>query len=251
VSQNLINTINKSESCWRKLESSHQSKIFGNQYNIQVTRALTNTANPNVRNQDESLAQQITTHFLTGAAFPENDAHISRSGFVSRPPTPYQQPWSLEDGEVWLAHGLGTYFFQLQARGDFKQAGAAAILITDRAVRLLLGVSSVEKPTAISPKSRGEKHIPNSHFEARTWRFLELSEIGAGDLLLLKHWKLEPVILRVPWARSLAAMISGLRLIAKQPLALEDGVIDSRKPGFNQAFELPKTLILEAKTTPK
>ncbi len=220
-------------------------------YNTHVNRALPTTVNSKVRNQDEILATQITNHFLTGAAFPENDAHISRIGFASRAPTPYQHSWSLEEGEVWLAHGLGTYFYQLQAKGDFKQAGAAAILITNRNVRLLLGISSVPKPTGIAPKSRGEKHAANSHFEVKTWRYLEISEIGAGDLLLLKHWKLEPIILRVPWARSLAAMISGLRLIAKHPLALEDGVIDSRKPGFNQAFELPKTLILEAKTTPK
>jgi hypothetical protein len=210
-----------------------------------VTRALTNSVNPVARNQDESLAEQITTHFLTGTPFPENDAHISRTGFVSRPPTPYQHPWSLEDGEVWLAHGLGTYFFQLQSRGDFKQAGAAAILITNRAVRLLLGVSNVEKPTALAPKSRGEKHVANSHFESKIWRYLEISEIGAGDLLLLKHWKLEPVILRVPWARSLAAMISGLRLIAKQPLALENSVIDNQKPtGFGK-LENSSELILD------
>jgi hypothetical protein len=191
---------------------------------------LTNSVNPVARNQDEILAEQITNHFLTGTAFPENDAHISRFGFSSNPPTPFQQLWTLAEDEVWLAHGLGTYFYQLQSRGDFKQAGAAAILITNHAVRLLLGVSSVEKPTGIALKSRGEKHAANSHFETKTWRYLEISEIGAGDLLLLKHWKLEPVILRVPWARSLAAMISGMRLIAKQPLALENGVIDARKP---------------------
>ena len=194
-----------------------------------MTRALTNSVNPVTRSRDEILAEQITNHFLTGSAFPENDAHISRTGFISNPPTPYQHPWLLEEDEVWLAHGLGTYFYQLQSRGDFKQAGAAAILITNRAVRLLLGISSVEKPTGIAPKSRGEKHGANSYFETKTWRFLEIAEIGAGDLLLLKHWKHEPVILRVPWARSLAATISGLRLIAKQPLALENSVVDSQK----------------------
>jgi hypothetical protein len=210
-----------------------------------VNRVLPSTVNKVARNQDEILATQITNHFFTGAAFPENDAHISRTGFVSRPPTPYQHSWSLEDDEVWLAHGLGTYFFQLQSRGDFKQAGAAAILITDRAVRLLLGVSSVEKPTGISHKSRGEKHASNSHFEAKTWRYLEITEIGAGDLLLLKHWKLEPVVLRVPWARSLGAMISGLRFIAKQPLALENSVIDSSRHARVQKLEDSSKLILE------
>ena len=209
-----------------------------------MNRVLPSTVNKVARNQDEILAEQITNHFLTGASFPENDAHISRFGFISNPPTPYQHPWSLEDDEVWLAHGLGTYFYQLQARGDFKQAGAAAILITDHNVRLLLGVSSVEKPTG-SHKSRGEKHAANSHFEAKTWRYLEITEIGAGDLLLLKHWKLEPVILRVPWARSLAAMISGLRLIAKQPLALENSVIDSRKPAEVGNLEDSSKFILE------
>jgi hypothetical protein len=211
-----------------------------------VNRTLTATLNPIARSQDEMLAEQITNHFLTDAPFPDNDAHISRMGFASRPPTPYQHPWSLEEDEVWLAHGLGTYFYQLQARGDFKQAGAAAILITNRNLRLLLGISSVEKPSGINHKSRGEKHVANSHFEAKTWRYLELIEIGAGDLLLLKHWKLEPVILRVPWARSLGAMISGLRLIAKQPLALEDRVIDSQKPAGVGKLEDSSNLILEA-----
>ncbi len=215
-----------------------------------MNRALPSTVNKVACNQDEILATQITNHFLTGTAFPENDAHISRYGFSSKPPTPYQHSWSLEEGEVWLAHGLGTYFFQLQARGDFKQAGAAAILITNHAVRLLLGVSSIEKPTGIAPKSRGEKHVANSHFEVKTWRFLEISEIGAGDLLLLKHWKLEPVILRVPWARSLAAMISGLRLIAKQPLALEDGVIDARKPTQPAKLEFSNKVIELKKDKP-
>jgi hypothetical protein len=209
-----------------------------------VTRAL-HTTNPKLRNQDEILAEQITDHFLTGASFPENNAHISKTGFVSKPPTPYQYSWLLEEDEVWLAHGLGTYFFQLQARGDFKQAGAAAILITNRAVRLLLGVSNVEKPTGLAPKSRGEKHVANSHFESKIWRYLEISEIGAGDLLFLKHWKLEPVILRVPWARSLAAMISGLRLIAKQPLALENSVIDNQKPTGFRNLENSSELILD------
>jgi hypothetical protein len=195
------------------------------------------------------LAEQITDHFLTGTAFPENDAHISRFGFNSNPPTPFQQLWTLAEDEVWLAHGLGTYFYQLQSRGDFKQAGAAAILITNRAVRLLLGISSALKPTGIAHKSRGEKHAANSHFEAKTWRYLEISEIGAGDLLLLKHWKLEPVILRVPWARSLAALISGLRLIAKQPLALEDGVIDAKKPTQPAKLEFSNKIIELKKDT--
>ncbi len=220
---------------------------FKNPIQYSVTRALNNSVNPVARNRDELLAQQITFHFLTGATFPENDAHISRIGFVSKPPTPYQHPWSLKDGEVWLAHGLGTYFYQLQSRGDFKQAGAAAILITNSSVRLLLGVSSVEKPTGIAPKSRGEKHTPNSHFEAKTWSHLEISEIGAGDLLLLRHWKLEPVILRVPWARSLAALISGLKLMAKQPLALENSVIDNQKPAESGKPEDSSNLVLEAK----
>jgi hypothetical protein len=202
------------------------------------------------RNQDELLAEQITTHFLSGTAFPENDAHISRYGFTSNPPTPYQQPWLLTEGEAWLAHGLGTYFYQLQARGDFKQAGAAAILVTNRAVRLLLGISSVEKPIGISHKSRGEKHAANSHLEAKTWRYLELTEIGAGDLLLLKHWKLEPIILRVPWARSLGAMISGLRMVAKHPLALENSVIDSRKTAQTKELKHASRIIELKKDTP-
>jgi hypothetical protein len=224
--------------------------MLKSRYNKSVTRVLTNSVNPMARNKDELLAEQITNHFLTGTPFPENDAHISRHGFTSIPPMPYQQPWMLEEDEVWLAHGLGTYFYQLQSRGDFKQAGAAAILITNRNVRLLLGVSSVEEPTGIAHKSRGEKHAANSHFEVKTWRYLEIAEIGAGDLLLLKHWKLEPVILRVPWARSLAAMISGLRLIAKQPLALENSVIDSRKPTGVGKLEFSSKVIELKKDNP-
>lgn len=108
-----------------------------------------------------------------------------------------------------------------------------------------MGISSALKPTGIAPKPRGEKYAANSHFEVKTWRYLEIGEIGAGDLLFLKHWKLEPVVLRVPWARSLAAMISGLNLIAKQPLALEDGVIDSRKSAGVEKLESPSGSVLE------
>lgn len=225
---------------------------MASRYNADVSRALTNTINPVARNQDELLAEQITAHFLTGTAFPENDAHISRYGHTARPPTPYQHPWTLEEEEeVWLAHGLGTYFYRLEARGDFKQAGAAAILVTDRAVRLLLGISSVEKPTGLSHRSRGDKHAANSHFEAKHWRFLEVTEIGAGDLLLLKHWKLEPIILRVPWARSLGALISGLRMISKQPLALENRVIDGRLPAQTKELKNSINLILEVNKHPE
>ena len=210
-----------------------------------MSQALPANLNPVARSQDELLSERITAHFFANEAFPENDAHISRYGFNAKPPTPYQHPWQLEDSEQWLAHGLGTYFYQLGARGDFKQAGAAAVLITDRTVRLLLGISSVEKPIGIAPKSRGEKHMPNSHFEAKRWRYLEITQIGVGDLLLLKHWKLEPVILRVPWARSLGAMISGMRLIEQKPLALEDSVVNSRKPTQSKKLENASKLVLE------
>ena len=87
--------------------------------------------------------------------------------------------------------------------------------------------------------------MPNSHFEAKKWRYLEITQIGVGDLLLLKHWKLEPVILRVPWARSLGAMISGMRLLEKHPLALEDGVIEIRKPAQAGKLQNSSNLILE------
>ena len=87
--------------------------------------------------------------------------------------------------------------------------------------------------------------MPNSHFEAKRWRYLEITQIGVGDLLLLKHWKLEPVILRVPWARSLGAMISGMRLIEQKPLALEDSVVNSRKPTQSKKLENASKLVLE------
>jgi hypothetical protein len=177
--------------------------------------------------KDEALADAITAHFV-GAPWPSelaNEAHIARFGHDAPPPTPYGAPWPLESGEKWLAHGLGTFFFGLEARGHFKRAGAAAILVTTRGLRLVLGSGGPEKPSGWSLASRGDRNAPKARLEPFTFRFIELTEIGAGDLMFLHFWRLEPLVLRVPWPRSLAALISGLRAIEKQPDALENSTV--------------------------
>ncbi len=177
--------------------------------------------------KDETLADAITAYF-TGAPWPAelaNEAHISRFGHDVPPPTPYDTPWPLESGEQWLAHGLGTFFFGLEARGEFKRAGAAAILVTTRGVRLVLGSGGPEKPSGWLLASKGERSAPRGRLEPYTFRFNELTEIGAGDLMFLHFWRLEPLVLRVPWPRSMAALISGLRAIEKHPDALENSTV--------------------------
>ncbi len=177
--------------------------------------------------KDETLADAITAYF-TGSSWPAdlaNEAHIARFGHDGSPPTPYGAPWPLEAGERWLAHGLGTFFFGLEARGEFKRAGAAAILVTTRGVRLVLGSGGPEKPSGWLLAARGKERAPSGYLEPYTFRFIELMEIGAGDLMFLHFWRLEPLVLRVPWPRSMAALISGLRAIEKQPNALENSTV--------------------------
>ena len=181
---------------------------------------------PKQASKDETLADHITAHFALGAPWPDNEAHIARYGHTAPAPTPYGQPWLLSDNEYWLAHGLGTYFYGLEARGEFSKAGAAAILVTTHGLRLLLGSGGPDKPRGWLLASRSDKHAPESRLEPYEFRYVELTEIGAGDLMLLHFWKLEPLILRVPWPRSTAALITGMRMIAQQPKALEHGVVN-------------------------
>jgi hypothetical protein len=182
---------------------------------------------PKTASKDEALAARITAHFAIGAPWPDNEARIVRFGHATAPPTPYAAPWLLEPEEHWLAHGIGTYFYGLEARGDFAKAGAAALLVTTRGMQLQLGAGGPDRPRGWLLASRGDKHAPHSHLERYQFRFVELTEIGAGDLLLLHFWKLEPLVLRLPWPRSTAALISGLRLLEQHPKALEHDVVNS------------------------
>jgi hypothetical protein len=202
--------------------------------------------------KDETLAHAITAHF-TGAVWPSdlaNEAHIARFGHDGPPPTPYGAPWPLESGERWLAHGLGTFFFGLEARGEFKRAGAAAILVTTRGVRLVLGAGGPEKPSGWLLASKGDRNAPKARLEPYRFRFIELTEIGAGDLMFLHFWRLEPLVLRVPWPRSMAALISGLRAIEKQPNALENGTVTVSNASKSREItvEQAREIVVEKKT---
>jgi hypothetical protein len=44
--------------------------------------------------------------------------------------------------------------------------------------------------------------------------------------MYLRFWRLEQLVLRVQWARSLTAMISGLKLLEKLAPALENSVVN-------------------------
>jgi hypothetical protein len=203
--------------------------------------------------RDEMLAEAITAHFL-GAAWPDDlahEAHIARFGHNAPPPTPYGAPWPLEPGEEWLAHGLGTFFFGLEARGEFKRAGAAAILVTTRGVRLVLGTGGPQKPSGWLLASKGDRSAPKARLEPYTFRFLELTEIGAGDLMFLHVWRLEPLVLRVPWPRSIAALISGLRAIEKQPHALENGTVTVSNASKSREITLKDSREIAVEKKPK
>jgi hypothetical protein len=187
-------------------------------------RKLTPVSEPE-RSRDEWLAERITAHFVAGAPFP------NQHGFAlehdAPPPTVYGRAWRLEWGEDWCAHQLGSIFYDVSEIGEFSTAGAAAILVTRRYLRLMLGAGGPGKPQGFMLASRGEAH-EGTHLDGLVWRFVELNDIGAGDLLILHHWKLKRLVLRVPWARSLAALIAGLKASERQPNALEDGVVTLR-----------------------
>ena len=181
---------------------------------------------PAQASRDEELAARIVAHFAYGAPFPEGEAGISRFGHTAPVPTPFALPWSLEPNETWLAHQFGTFFFGLESRGDFRRAGAAALLLTSHGLRLMLGTGGPERPRGWTRATRGEIHAPASRIQTHQFRLIELEEIGAADLMYLRFWRLEQLVLRVQWARSLGAMISGLKLLEKQAPALENGVVN-------------------------
>jgi hypothetical protein len=189
---------------------------------------------PAQASRDEQLAARIVAHFAHGAPFPEGEAGISRFGHTAPVPTPFALPWSLEPNETWLAHQFGTFFFGLESRGEFRKAGAAALLLTSHGLRLMLGTGGPERPKGWTHAKRGDIHAPASRIETHQFRFIELEEIGAADLMYLRFWRLEQLVLRVQWARSLSAMISGLKLLEKQAPALENGVIHLTEPNSDK-----------------
>ncbi len=176
-------------------------------------------ANPE-RSADELLAAAIVSFFSSDTAFPDNEAGFCILGHDAMPPTVYGLAWKLEPREIWLAHRVGTIYHGVNTNGEFFSAGAAAILVTDRHVRLMLGAGTYTKSSAI----RGQPSV-GTHLEKYVFRFVEFSSLGAGDLLVLEHWKLGKFYLKIPWARSFAALISGLRASVLQPKILENSVV--------------------------
>jgi hypothetical protein len=181
---------------------------------------------PAQTSRDEQLAARIAAHFAHGEPFPEGEAGISKYGHTAPVPTPFALPWALEPNETWLAHQFGTFFFGLESRGDFRKAGAAALLLTSHGIRLMLGSGGPERPKGWTHAQRGDIHAPASKIETYQFRFIELEEVGAADLLYLRFWRLEPLVLRIGWARSLSAMITGLKRLERQAPALENSVIN-------------------------
>jgi hypothetical protein len=189
-----------------------------------------NLEDPAQASRDEQLAAKIMAHFAYGEAFPEGEAGISRFGHSAPVPTPFALPWALEPNETWLAHQFGTFFFGLESRGDFRKAGAAALLLTSHGLRLMLGTGGPERPSGWTQAQRGEIHAPASKIQTHQFRLIELEEVGAADLLYLRFWRLEALVLRIGWARSLSAMITGLKVLEKQAPALENSVVNVAEP---------------------
>jgi hypothetical protein len=188
------------------------------------------------RSKDERLSEAITAFFLGQAAFPSNEAEISIVGHETMPPTVYNVAWRLEPSENWYAHRVGTIYHGVNAIGEFSSAGAAAILITNQHIRLMIGTGVYQKSSA----TRG-KPSEGTHLEKHTFLFAELSSIGAGDVLILEHWKLGKFFLKISWARSIAALISGLRATAQKPKVLEDGVVNlqsEKRIGLARAIKI-------------
>jgi hypothetical protein len=188
---------------------------------------------PTQASRDEELAARIMAHFTHGAAFPEGEAGISRFGHSAPVPTPFALPWSLEPNETWLAHQFGTFFFGLESRGDFRRAGAAALLLTSHGIRLMLGTGGPERPKGWTQATRGDIHAPASKIQTHQFRLIELEEVGAADLMYLRFWRLEQLVLRIGWARSLSAMITGLKVLEKQAPALENSVVNVTESNSN------------------
>jgi hypothetical protein len=189
------------------------------------------------RSADERLSEAITAYFLGNAAFPQNDAELEIRGHGNPPPTVYGMAWSLEPSEVWFGHRLGTIYHGVNHNGEFSSAGAAALLVTSHGLRLMLGTGEYNKSYAL----RG-KPSSGTHLERHWMRFVELTSLGAGDLLIVQHWSLGKLHLKIPWARSVAALIAGLKASAKQPKALEDSVVQVRQ---NKPLGSGKNKVLE------
>ncbi len=193
------------------------------------------------RSRDERLAERITAHFALNMEFPENDAGFSLAGFEAMPPTVYGFAWQLEPGETWHAHQIGTIFHGVNDIGEFHTAGAAAILVTNRHVRLMIGQGGPGKPNGVFLKAQSNKHADGTTLERSAYRYVELTSLGVGDLLVLEHWKVGKLHLRFPWSRSLAAMIAGFKANARNPRALENSVVNLRE---NKRLEAVKDVLM-------
>jgi hypothetical protein len=197
------------------------------------------------RSRDERLAERITAHFALGEPFPSNEAGLSIEGFDAMPPTVYGFAWQLEAFETWHAHQLGTIFHGVNDQGEFRSAGSAAILVTNRYVRLMLGQGGPGKPSGTFLKTRGDTHAEGTKLERNAYRYIELTSLGAGDLLVLEHWKVGKLHLRFPWSRSLGAMIAGFKATAQNHKAIENSVVNLRE---TKRLEVGKSVpVLEVK----
>ncbi len=174
---------------------------------------------------DELLSQQIAEHFAAAAPFPTHP-EFSRFGHQKNPPTPFGEPWLLQKSEPWLVHALGSYYLGFENGREFKSAGAAAILVTDQAVLLKLGVGG---PSVVSQFATST-HLPDSQLHQQRLRFPEILEVGAGDLLRVRGWRNDQfkngLIFKLDWPRSVAALILGLRANVLAPKELMDAAID-------------------------
>ncbi|MFN3265841.1 MAG: hypothetical protein ACK41E_03280 [Deinococcales bacterium] len=189
------------------------------------------------RSADERLAEAITAYFLSAAPFPENNAELDILGHSALPPTVYGVAWSLEPSEVWFVHKLGTIYHGVNQKGEFASAGAAALLVTNLGVRLMLGAGSYNLGYAVrGAPSQG------THLERQQLRYVELKSLGAGDLLILEHWKLGKLHLKIPWARSIAALIAGQKAQSLTPKVLEESVVQVRN---QKRLEEPKVMVFE------
>jgi hypothetical protein len=189
------------------------------------------------RSKDERLSEAITAHFFGAVPFPQNDAELEIAGHHTMPPTVYGLAWSLEPNERWFGHRLGTIYHGVNHLGEFSSAGAAALLITSHGVRLMVGAGEYNRSYAV----RG-KPSSGTHLEKHLVRFVELTSLGAGDLLILEHWSLGKLHLKIPWARSIAALIAGLKAQAKQPKMLQNSVVEVHS---QKQLESSKPKILE------
>jgi hypothetical protein len=189
------------------------------------------------RSADERLSEAITAYFLGAAAFPRNDAELEIVGHGAMPPTVYGLAWSLAPNELWFGHRLGTVYHGVNPKGEFSSAGAAALLVTSTGVRLMLGTGEYNRAYAAQAKPSS-----GTHLERHLFRFVELTSLGAGDLLILEHWSMGKLHLKIPWARSVAALIAGLKATAQPPKALEDSVVQVRQ---TKRLESGKNTMLE------